>query len=76
MSNNVKVKIEKGIPIPKGNGARVRWPWKELEVGDSFFAKGLNHSSLSTTRYLAQMRTGFTFSLAKENDGIRVWRTK
>lgn len=79
----MKLRVEKGIPIPE----RVRtpkYPWGELEVGDSFFIPREENDS---KRYRAYIAAGsFSCNNAKgirlkavmrEEGGIsgtRVWR--
>ena len=71
-----KIKIDKSVPMPSGRKGKCKWPWHEMKVGDSFFAKGYDHNSFSGSRAVIQMRTGFKFSIARQNGGVRVWRTK
>ena len=36
--NNRMVKIDKHVPMPiGGGGAKPKYPWKNMKVGDSFF---------------------------------------
>jgi len=69
------VKIVKGVPIP-----RIRYPWKKMEVGDSFlFPKEISHPQVgsivakATKRY---SRMGCKYVTRKTDEGIRVWRVK
>ena len=65
MAENGKVEIEKGIPIPPKRG---RYPWNNMEVGDSFFAIERVAASWASRRH------GRRFSMRREGDGWRVWR--
>jgi hypothetical protein len=68
------------VPLPYGVGSKTGRgalsPWRELQVGDSFFLPNRNQQS---TKYWSR-QTGWSFTTRKvrENDvvGIRVWRTK
>jgi hypothetical protein len=43
--NDMTIKIEKNVAIPKinvGGGNQRKYPWYEMEVGDSFFVPGEN----------------------------------
>lgn len=78
------IKIQKGIPLPperkKPSPPRAyhRYPWREMELGDSFFVPG---DCLVTVRLAASQfgrRNGGHF-IAREArwrgvDGVRAWR--
>jgi hypothetical protein len=77
-------KIEKGIPIPephKRNGYKSKYPFSQLEPGDSFLVptnKEQTHNvrnrvSAASHHYAA--KHGWKFSIRVMVDGIRVWRT-
>lgn len=38
----MEIKIDKGVPVPPQQvpGRKSKWPWKDMEPGDSFFAAG------------------------------------
>lgn len=68
------VKIEKGVPMPHGRiGWATKYPWYEMNIGDSFVASGGARSGLS---HMAKA-TGFKFTSRKigENE-FRIWRVK
>jgi len=72
------INIERGIPVQDGrsgaNKRRTKYPWRDLEVGDSFLATGVTQNAMATTgRYHAQ-KTGWTFRCATVSGGVRVWR--
>ncbi len=60
------------------------YPWRRMDVGDSFLARCDNNSIASTklfntlTSCLANARrkTGFRFRMERCVTGIRVWRIK
>ena len=63
------IKIDKGIAIPN---KRNKYPWDTIEIGDSFF-------TLANVRMLTHIRSkvyGHKYSVRKENNGFRVWRTE
>ena len=77
--NNGEIKIEKGIPIPIRTGHK-KYPWEDLEVGDSFFCPGKKISQVNATmcpidyrgkrKFAARTRT-----LEDDNEeGVRIWR--
>lgn len=70
--------IEKGVEIPKitrvGSGGNNRkYPWNEMEIGDSFFVPGANARQFGTTSQ-ASKRTGKRFTMRTVEGGVRVWR--
>ena len=76
-------KIDKNIPIPKyGRGKRPKYPFENMEVGDSFeagdysrdIANSLNGSAKSWCRYMNR-RWKFTIRKTLDNK-IRIWRIK
>ncbi len=66
--------IEKGVPIPlQANTPLRRYPWAEMEVGDSFFAP-IMPGSISGQIRNAQRRHGHKYTTRKVCGGVRVWR--
>ena len=67
------MKIEKNIPAPK---SRSKYPFREMEVGNSFWSDNANIRSIATR---AGKRLGYAFSTRAELNGdvkgFRVWRT-
>lgn len=74
-------RIEKDVPIPEDG--RVKYPFAELEVGDSFavhFSNGEKarvQGNLYTAKWRAQKRLNrkFVARIVGENK-VRVWRTE
>ena len=69
------IEIEKNQPMPS---ARVRnsYPFKEMDVGDSFHIEGVNLQVVLNANYRAGKQLGMKFIARKDDKGIRVWRTK
>jgi hypothetical protein len=65
--------IEKGVPIPLPKKAG-KYPWRTMEVGDSFFVANVGHKDFATNASQARKRTGFKFTLRKVEGGVRIWR--
>ena len=65
--------IEKEVPIPAGSGGLGKYPWRKMEVGDSFLVP---RSQMSREGYRPVPPTslGIKVSIRKEGDGVRVWR--
>lgn len=74
--------IEKGVPIPDDpRGRRGKYPFKDMEVGDSFFVSCDDEKRKKTVRnsiYASRWRRekGYKFKCSLEKEGIRVWRVK
>lgn len=64
-----KVIIEKGVPIPVEDG-RNKYPWKVMEVGDSFSIPKLTVSTGATNERYKPKK----FISRKDGDGYRIWR--
>lgn len=68
-SNNHKVIIDKGVPIPAHG--RSKYPWRTMDIGDSFIIPKLTVSMGAVNdRYHPKY-----FIVRKCDDGYRVWRT-
>jgi hypothetical protein len=71
-------KVERGIPIPPmpHPGRPYKYPWRLLEVGDSFFVPEGNLKTLRSAWKEASKRLGFRCSYRQEEGGIRIWRVE
>ena len=74
------VVIEQGVPIPpEGAGRGGFYPWREMEVGDSFAAELEEGKRVRAAASHAGVRLGLRFSVRRyeDEDGVlrlRVWR--
>ena len=70
---NEIVKIDKGVPLPT---ARRKYPWDEMEVGDSFFSPVGQATLMTQSRRRSDRK--FTSCAVEENGvrGTRIWRVK
>lgn len=72
-------KIEKTVEIP-GNAGRTggpnRYPFPDMEVGDSFFVSGAQGSKAGPAAHTWGRSHGRKFVTRKEGDGVRIWRIK
>ena len=69
--------IEKNVPPPAFHGApnRLKYPFKEMEVGDSFSVPPEDKDRVRSSASLAGMRLSRKFTLRRQDDGsFRVWR--
>lgn len=73
-------KIESGIPVPKpvNTGGSSKYPFSEMEVGDSFFAPWKGYHIIWALARRAPQKYGIklTTRAVTENgvQGVRVWR--
>ena len=80
----VDFKIEKNVPIPEHRGRKkgFKYPWEEMQVGDSILIPKKSRSSAgSSYDYYSRTRTNkkakFCSREEKElPDLVRVWRIK
>lgn len=63
--------VEKGVPLPEG---KRRYPYKVMEVGDSFLVEGSSLQVVCNANYRAGKKLGKRFIARKDGEGIRVWR--
>lgn len=68
------IKLEPNIPIPRGTrGVENRFPFKEMNVGDSFFTA--DRSARQAAYDFAQNRNfNMKFATRKVDGGLRIWR--
>lgn len=77
------MKIEKGVDVPKssGRGRPSKYPFSEMEVGDSLMFDGEYRNVMYCQAYLAAMNYGCRnydkkFAGRKVEGGVRIWRVK
>ena len=80
------MKIDKGIPIPGsihgGGRKKNKYPFEEMEVGDSFFVKcskekrqNIQATLKNSTQRLPKMKFTTRFVTEKgRGTGVRIWR--
>lgn len=70
------IEIEKNVPIP----IRHRYPFAQLEIGDSFFISDGNPTNINSSRTqfvrTTEIGKGRQFTCRKVEGGVRVWRIK
>ena len=75
-----EIKIEKGVSPPPHRSQRRKYPWAEMEVGDSFLMPShlKNNACYGTARdrNKEEILNGSTkrFKAGRSHDGFRVWR--
>jgi hypothetical protein len=71
------ITIDKHIPIPKLGGiigAKFKYPWLTLAIGESFFVPDKSITNFSPTVCHAARRVGRKFTCRTQGNGVRVWR--
>lgn len=72
-----RIVVEKNVPMPPPPRNHRKYPWDEMEVGDSFFIKGSTSGKLSTAAWAAaKTRPGWKFITRKVEGGAAIWRVK
>jgi hypothetical protein len=71
-------KIEKKIPITRTvtPGAPAKYPWRVMQVGDSFFVPNIKSPTLAGSSNAAAKRLNMKFTVRAVEGGVRVWRVK
>ena len=85
MSEQIWLKIEKGVPVPKKNPGGRNWenrheakiPWKVLQPGDSVFVAGCQGSrGAQLVKSANERRADARFIGRTVQGGYRIWRAE
>lgn len=78
-------KIEKDVPLRESRGGRrFKYPFPDLEVGDSFFVPlpagkklGRHQADMASVAILYRRKrgNGWDYTTRQEKGGVRIWRT-
>lgn len=73
----IMVEIEKGIPISIAHQHHSKYPWRKLEVGESFCIPFNASVQSSAATYAKRLGVAFTTRTVMKNGErwLRVWRT-
>jgi hypothetical protein len=66
--------IEKGIPKPEGRRGLKKYPFGDMEIGDSFFVPSDKYRAVINASQIYGKRWERKFSVAKVDGGARCWR--
>ena len=66
-------KIDKGVPVPAGARYQ-KYPFKSMEIGDSFFVPGGTNKTHGSITSGAQKALGHKYTIRQVEGGLRVWR--
>jgi hypothetical protein len=70
------MEVEKNIPLPRPQRASKpsKYPWDQMEIGDSFLVPGKTTAEMSGRVRYAEKTTGFCFTSRSTPEGCRIWR--
>lgn len=69
------VALDKGIPIPNdGLGRKATYPWRDMEVGDSFLIADKKIGTVSGWVSREGKLRGQKYTCRTVEGGVRVWR--
>ena len=68
------IKINKDIPVPNTR-VRREYPYDSMEIGDSFHVDGASLAVVCNSNWRHGKKLGMKFIAAKDDTGVRVWRT-
>jgi hypothetical protein len=75
-----KFEIEKNVPVPPPRRVpgQYKYPFRELEVGDSFFVPEAvaDINKVQASAGEARRKTKWRFSVRRVEGGCRAWRTE
>ena len=71
------MKIDKDVPAPNGVGGNSKYPWPEMDVGDSVFFEveffnGMTKQQVAAHQY--GKNNNKKFKSRKQTGGVRIWR--
>lgn len=72
MASNSEFKIERNIPIHRHR--HTKFPFAEMEIGDSFLLPDATSTNAATPAYKWAKANGWKFTARKLEKGVRVWR--
>ena len=69
----INVEVSRDVPLPE---PRRRYPYKVMDIGDSFFVDNQDVRTMSNNNYRAGKNYARKFVARREGNGVRVWRTE
>lgn len=67
--------LEKDVEFP-ARTRKGKYPFEQMDVGDSFFVGAVSVGSLRSTAYSASVRLERKFAVREVDGGVRIWRTE
>lgn len=73
-----KIGIDKNVPIPTKADRTTKYPWADMEIGDSFFVPKANKNTIASTSAAASVKYRHSYKTVEvvqgRTKGVRVWR--
>lgn len=68
--------VECGIKIPKPSRKVIKYPFRQMNVGDSFFVEGERKKGKAhqASKMFRSRNKDYKFLAEHEGNGIRIWR--
>ena len=66
--------VEKGIELPKGRIGQQKYPWDEMDIGDSFYVAGGDLKRIRWAATANGSKYGRKYSVRAVDGGVRTWR--
>lgn len=70
------IEVEKGIPAPVWTSTSRKYPFPDMEVGDSFLCNGSNPTGVRSASWQYGKHHKKKFTVRKTAAGYRCWRLK
>ncbi len=72
----MEYKVDKDIPIPPARSTLARYPFADMEPGDTFAVPAEENKKVRLAAHSYGKRHGKAFTIRRQEDGtVRVWRT-
>ena len=78
----MKIQIEKGVPVPKNITRKSKYPFLEMQIGDSFFikekedVKKAQRKMAAIANMFCKKNSEYKFKTQAFEAGVRIWRIK
>lgn len=66
----------RGLRRVRPGGKRPTYPWRAMQIGDSFFVKGGSITNISSAAVFYGRSHGTLYTCRSTPTGVRVWRIK
>lgn len=69
------MQIDKDIPMPPPRGRHTKYPFRDMEVGDSIAVAAEERDRIvSAASYFGKRNAAFRFTVRRHNGAYRLWR--
>jgi hypothetical protein len=74
MNEKTTLVFDKNVPLPKRVGQQRKYPFDEMQVGDSFLMTGPDAWKIGTAARAYAHIHGWKVTIRKTPEGLRCWR--